>query len=146
MNHSEPIDSPFPDEGAALRIGPFAPGEAEDEYHVYFHPGETARTLFVSRTMEPEPLRLTVRLILCGAAPGRDVLAALRLLEVSEDREEIPRGFRLVLIPGGDDPEPLSLEAPPVQFLLCPERELATRHFIIRVNVKYAEEEHKNIQ
>lgn len=140
MNHSEPISSPFSGEGAALRIGPLAPGEAEDEYHVYFHHEEKARTLFISRDMEPEPLRLTVRLILCGAAPGRDLLAGLRLLEVSEAREEIPRGFRLVLIPGGEGPGPLSLEAPPVQFLLSPEKDAESRHFIIRVNVKYAPE------
>lgn len=140
MNHSEP-GIPFPGEGAALRIGPFAPGEAEDEYHLYFHPGEKARTLFISRNMEPEPLRLTVRLILCGAAPGRDVLAALRLVEVKEGQAEIPRGFRLVMLPGGEGPEPLSLEAPPVQFLLRPEESAATRHFIIRVNARYAEDD-----
>ncbi|MBE5779632.1 MAG: hypothetical protein E7331_09935 [Clostridiales bacterium] len=149
MNHSdEAVGRPF-SEGAAVRIGPLAPGEAEDEYHVYFHQGEKARTLFISRDLEPEPLRLTVRLILNGAKPGRSILASLRLLETDENNREKARGFRLLLIPGAEGPKNeeneedermLSVEAPPVQFLLSREDARPERHFIIRVNARYAED------
>lgn len=135
MYHSGRFPFRQPEEGAALRIGPLEPGQPDDEFHLYIDPGERERVLRIALPVEDAPFMLCVHLTLEDVAPGRDVLASLRLSEEYAPGEEQTLGFRLVTSPAHLDDVSHPVSLPPIRFPL--ERRDGPRHLILRITAKY---------
>lgn len=141
--HFQPIDV-LPQEGAASRIGPRAPGVSAGETHVYFDACESRKE---ARVVQPlswdEGRALDVSLSIPDVRPGRRVAVSVGVYEAREGGGEEPRGFRAFLLPAREGDGPGAADAPALRFILPEENSLSEagrpRHFVLRVYAHYAD-------
>lgn len=129
-------------EGAAVRVGRTAQGEALGETHIYFEPWEESKTVrMTDADVKGDGRILDVSMTLKNVAPAKRIAVGISAYEVDPGGNEHTRGFRAVTVPPHNGPGCRDVETPVLRFVLPEDLRPegcafgGRRHFVLRAAV-----------